>query len=214
MAFSSTIAATRRHVLKLGLLAAAAAASPLLVGCQKMGEKAGEEAPSFKGIDLTGAPYGKDFRLTDPDGKERTLADFKGKVVLLYFGFTQCPDVCPTELTRDVEVLRLLGPDADRVQVIMVTVDPERDTPQVLRNYTAAFHPSFLGLYGDAQRTRETADAFKVYYKKVPTGGSYTMDHSTLTYVFDPEGRLRLALRHEQSAADVVHDLKQILAGK
>lgn len=210
MAFPTVAAPARRRLLALGL---AATMSVLFAGCQKSGES-GAAAPSFKGIDLTGAPYGKDFRLTDADGKERTLADFKGKVVLLYFGFTQCPDVCPTELTRDVQVLNLLGPDAARVQVIFVTIDPERDTGPVIRDYTAAFHPSFIGLYGDAQRTRETADAFKVYYKKVPTGGSYTMDHSTLTYVFDPEGRLRLALRHEQSAQDVVHDLKQILAGQ
>ena len=166
--------------------------------------------PPFKGIDLTGAAYGKDFRLTDPDGKERTLADFRGKVVLLFFGFTQCPDVCPTALTRAAMVKKLLGPLGERFQVIFVTIDPERDTAPVMRAYTAAFDPSFLGLYGSAERTRALADDFKVYYKKVPTGGSYTMDHSTLSYAFDTAGKLRLALRHDQSAEDHALDLRQL----
>lgn len=165
----------------------------------------------FHGLDLTGASYGRDFRLLDAQGRERSLADFRGKVVLLYFGFTQCPDVCPTALSRAAEVKKLLGAEGERLQVIFVTIDPERDTPQVIQPYVAAFDPSFLGLYGDAQRTRETAAEFKVFYQKVPTGGSYTMDHSTLSYVFDPQGRLRLALRHEQNAQDYAHDLRLLL---
>jgi protein SCO1/2 len=167
----------------------------------------------FHGLDLTGASYGRDFRLLDAQGRERSLADFRGKVVLLYFGFTQCPDVCPTALSRAAEVKKLLGAEGERLQVIFVTIDPERDTPQVIQPYVAAFDPSFLGLYGDAQRTRETAAEFKVFYQKVPTGGSYTMDHSTLSYVFDPQGRLRLALRHEQNAQDYAHDLRLLLQG-
>ncbi len=184
----------------------------LASGCQRVGDVV--SGAGFRGIDLTGASYGRGFRLTDPDGQVRTLADFKGKVVLLYFGYTQCPDICPTALIRAAEVKKLLGADGARLQVIFVTIDPERDTPQVIKAYTAAFDPSFLGLYGDAQRTLETAQEFKVYYQKVPTGGSYTMDHSTLSYAFDPQGRLRVALRHEQSAEDYAHDLRQLMSGK
>ncbi len=193
----------------LGFIVVALAVS--MAGCNRAGDAA---TPGFRGIDLTGAPYGRDFRLTDADGRERTLADYKGKAVLLYFGFTQCPDVCPTALIRAAEVRKLLGADGDKLQVIFITVDPARDTPEVILAYTAAFDPSFIGLYGDAKRTRETADEFKVYYKQVPTGSSYTMDHSALSYVFDPQGRLRLAMRHEQTAADYAHDIRQVLAGR
>jgi protein SCO1/2 len=188
-----------------------AALAVFIAGCNRAGDAA---APGFRGIDLTGAPYGRNFRLTDADGRERTLADYKGKAVLMYFGFVQCPDVCPTALIRAAKVKQLLGADGDKLQVIFITVDPERDTPEVIKAYTAAFDPSFIGLYGDAKRTRETADEFKVYYKQVPTGSSYTMDHSALSYSFDPQGRLRLALRHEQTAEDYAHDLRQLLAGK
>ena len=193
----------------LGFIVAALAV--WMAGCNRAGDAA---APGFRGIDLTGAPYGRGFRLTDAEGRERTLADYKGKAVLLYFGFTQCPDVCPTALIRAAEVRKLLGAEGDKLQVIFITVDPARDTPQVIKAYTAAFDPSFVGLYGDAKRTRETADEFKVYYKQVPTGSSYTMDHSALSYVFDPQGRLRLAIRHEQTAADYAHDIRQVLAGR
>lgn len=165
----------------------------------------------FKGLDITGAPYGKDFNLTDHNGQERTLADFKGQVVMLYFGFVQCPDVCPTALSRAVETKRLLGADGERLQVLFVTVDPERDTAPVLKAYMAAFDPSFLALSGDLQRTRDTANSFKAYYKKVPTGSSYTMDHSALSYLFDPSGVLRVAMRHEQTAQDYAHDIALLL---
>lgn len=168
-------------------------------------------APSFKGIDITGAAYARDFSLPDAAGTTRTLADFKGKVVMVFFGFTQCPDVCPTTLSRAVEVRKLLGADADKVQVVLVTVDPERDTPEVLRSYVAAFDPGFVALRGDASATAAMAKEFKVFFQKVPTANSYTMDHTAVTYVFDPKGRLRLALRHEQSAAEVAADLKILL---
>jgi protein SCO1/2 len=168
-------------------------------------------APSFKGIDITGAEYGRGFSLPDAAGATRTLADFKGKVVMVFFGFTQCPDVCPTALSRAVEVRKLLGADADKVQVVLVTVDPERDTPEVLRGYVTAFDPSFVALRGDASSTAAMAKEFKVFFQKVPTSGSYTMDHTAVTYAFDPKGRLRLVLRHEQSAADVAADLKILL---
>ena len=169
------------------------------------------DEPPLRGLDITGAPYGLDFRLTDAQGRERTLADFRGKVVLLFFGFVQCPDVCPTAMLRAVEVLALLGDDGSRVQALFVTVDPERDTPETLQAYTAAFHPSFLGLRGDLVRTRETADHFKVFYRKVPSAGSYTMDHTATSYAFDPAGRLRLAFTPGMSAKDVADDVAVLL---
>ena len=205
------MAFTVRTAFRWLLVFIVAALAVFIVGCNRAGDAA---APGFRGIDLTGAPYGRNFRLTDADGRERALADYKGKAVLMYFGFVQCPDVCPTALIRAAKVKQLLGADGDKLQVIFITVDPERDTPEVIKAYTAAFDPSFIGLYGDAKRTRETADEFKVYYKQVPTGSSYTMDHSALSYAFDPQGRLRLALRHEQTAEDYAHDLRQLLAGK
>ena len=205
------MAFTARTAFRWLLVFIVAALAVFIAGCNRAGDAA---APGFRGIDLTGAPYGRNFRLTDADGRERTLADYKGKAVLLYFGFVQCPDVCPTALIRAAKVKQLLGADGDKLQVIFITIDPERDTPEVIKAYTAAFDPSFIGLYGDAKRTRETADEFKVYYKQVPTGSSYTMDHSALSYAFDPQGRLRLALRHEQTAEDYAHDLRQLLAGK
>lgn len=182
-----------------------------LLACSRNETSETTGVAKFKGIDITGAKYGKDFQLADTDERVRTLADFKGKAVMLYFGFVQCPDVCPTALTRAVEVKRLLGTDGERLQVIFVTVDPERDTNDILKAYMAAFDPTFLALHGNADQTRSTAEHFKVYYKKVPTGSSYTMDHSALSYVFDPNGQLRLALRHEQSAQDYAHDIAQLL---
>ncbi|CAA2108500.1 SCO family protein [Variovorax paradoxus] len=196
-----TFPSTRRTLL----LAAGAGAALTLAGCDRI------LPASFNGVDITGASYAQDFRLTDAEGRERTLADFKGKAVMMFFGFTQCPDVCPTALVRAAEIKRLLGTDGERLQVIFVTVDPERDLPVVLKAYTQAFDPSFIGLYGDLQRTAETAKAFKVFYKKVPTGSSYTMDHSAFSYVFDPKGKIRLVLRHEQSAQECAQDLRQIL---
>lgn len=169
-------------------------------------------SPGFRGIDVTGAPYGRGFALTDFNGQPKTLADYRGQVVMLYFGFVQCPDVCPTALTRASAVMQRLGPDASEVQVLFVTVDPERDTPALLREYMAAFDPSFMALTGDAAQIQAAADEFRVFYKKIPTGSSYTMDHTALTYLFDRQGRLRLALRHEQSEDDYAADLKQLLA--
>jgi protein SCO1 len=178
-----------------------------LSGCQP-----GGSAPRFKGIDVTGAPYGQGFSLTDMNGQPRTLADFQGQVVMLYFGFVQCPDVCPTALQRAVQVMQQLGPElAAKLQVLFVTVDPERDTPELLRDYMAAFDARFLALRGTAEQTQATADAFRVYYKKVPTGSTYTMDHTALTYLFDPAGKVRVALRHEQSAAEFAADVQRVL---
>lgn len=171
----------------------------------------GGDAPKFQGVDLTGANWGRDFALQDPDGKTRTLADFRGKYVLLFFGFTHCPDVCPTALTRAKEMRKLLGADAAKVQVIFVTVDPERDTPGLMREYTAAFDPTFLGLRADAEGTKRAASEFKVYYEKVPTGSSYTVNHGAMTYVFDAQGRLRLGLKHTQSAEEFAADLRTLM---
>jgi len=165
----------------------------------------------FNGVELTGADWGRDFSLLDPDGKTRNLADFRGKYVLLFFGYTQCPDVCPTTLARAVEARRKLGSSADSVQVIFITVDPERDTPALLRDYTKAFDPSFLGLYGDAAQTAAAAKEFKVFFEKAPSGSSYTVNHTALTYVIDPRGRLRLMLQHALGADELAADLRTLM---
>lgn len=160
---------------------------------------------------MTGADFGKDFRLTDPDGRERSLADFRGRYVMLFFGFTQCPDVCPGALARAAEVRRELGRDGERLQVIFVSVDPERDTAPLLREYTQAFDPSFLGLRGDLAATQQVAAEFRVFYQKVPTGGGYSVDHTALSYLFDPQGRLRLLWRPDLSAAQQAADLRALM---
>ena len=173
--------------------------------------------PSFKNTDITGADYAKGFALTDHTGKARTLADFNGKVVSIFFGFTHCPDVCPTTLAEMKGVLDKLGPDdAKRVQVLFVTIDPERDTPALLANYVPAFHPSFLGLVGSPEATAKMAKDFKVFYQKVPgkTPGSYSMDHSAGSYVYDPQGRLRLFVRHGMPLEGLVADFKLLLGGQ
>src|SRR5688572_8288158 len=170
-----------------------------------------ERGPQFKSTDITGADYGKEIALTDHTGKARTLADFRGKAVVVNFGFTHCPDVCPTTLADIAGAVKKLGKDADRVQVLFVTVDPERDTKEVLSKYVTAFDPRFLGLYGDPAATQRAAKEFKVYYEKRKTGGTYSVDHSGQTYVIDPQGRLRLFVRHDRIAADLPADLKTLL---
>ncbi len=165
----------------------------------------------FHGADVSGRGIGKDFTLKDPDGKIRHLADFKGKAVIIFFGFTQCPVICPTALARAVEIKKLLGKDADRLQVIFVSVDPDRDTPELLKAYTHAFDPSFLGLTSDAKHLLETAADFKISYEKIPTGSSYTMDHSTISYIYDPVGNNRLVLNHARTAAECADDIKVLL---
>ncbi len=172
------------------------------------------DVPAFRNTDITGADYGKSLALTDHNGQPRTLQDFRGKVVTVFFGYTQCPDVCPTSLATMSEVMERLGPDADRVQVIFVTVDPERDTQALLAEYMPAFDPRFLGLYGDAAQTAQVAKDFKVFYRKSgDTGGTnYTVDHTAGTYVFDTEGRLRLHVRHGESAENIAADIKALLA--
>ena len=171
--------------------------------------------PEFKNIDITGSTaFGKDFSLVDPDGKVRTLADFKGKVVVMFFGYTQCPDICPTTLTEMQQVMTILGPQSDKVQVLFVTVDPERDTAAILKQYVPAFDPRFLGLRPtDDAALEKIGKDFKIYYKKVPgnSPGSYTMDHTAGSYAFDPDGRLRLYIKHAQGPETLAHDLKELL---
>jgi len=171
-------------------------------------------APKFKLTDVTGVGFGKELNLTDHNGKARTLADFRGKVVTVFFGFTHCPDVCPTTLAEMAQVMKALGPDADKVQVLFITVDPERDTPQLLKQYVPAFHPSFLGLYGDLEATARTAKEFKVYYQKQSprtAGGNYSVDHGAGTFILDREGRLRLFAQYGQGAGALVHDIRILL---
>ena len=168
-------------------------------------------APSYNGTDLTGAGWGRDFHLTDADGRERSLADWRGKYVMLFFGYAYCPEVCPTVLLRAAEVRNALGADKERFQVVAVTLDPERDKPADFAHYAHVFDPSFIGLWGTPARIGEVAKEFHVYYEKVPDGKSYTIDHTALTYVFDPEGHLRLGLGHAQPAALWVADLRKLM---
>ncbi|AYR26260.1 SCO family protein [Herbaspirillum rubrisubalbicans] len=188
----------------------------LLAACATLLAACGQSKPElkFNNTDVTGLDYAKDFALTDHNGQPRTLADFKGKVVVMFFGYTQCPDVCPTTMVEMSNVMKELGPDADRVQVLFVTVDPERDTQQVLAQYVPAFDKRFLGLRGDLQQTEKVAKEFKVFYQKVPgkQPGSYAMDHTAGSYVFDPQGHIRLFVKHGQGPQTLAHDIKLLLS--
>jgi len=181
----------------------------VLAGCDTTAK-----VEAFKSTDITSANFGKDFQLTDHNGKARSIADFKGKLVVLFFGFTHCPDVCPTTLAELALVMKQLGVDAKKVQVLFVTVDPERDTPRLLAQYVPSFYPSFLGLYGDLEATDRTAMEFKVVHQKVAGSrpDNYTMDHSAGTYVFDQSGRLRLFVSYGQGATVLLHDIRILLA--
>lgn len=193
------------------LLAAACALTVSLAACDKL---PGKQKASFQNTDVTGLDYAKGFALTDHTGKPRTLADFKGKAVVVFFGYTQCPDVCPTTMAEMATVMQKLGPLADQVQVLFITLDPERDTQELLANYVPAFDKRFLGLHGTPEQTAKTAKEFKVFYSKVPgtDPGSYTIDHTAGSYVFDRDGRLRLFIRHGQGPDPIVHDLRQLLS--
>jgi protein SCO1/2 len=171
-------------------------------------------AAGFTAIDITGANIGPDYQLFYSDGKPASLRDFKGKYVMLFFGFTQCPDVCPTTLVRASEIKRLLGADGDKLQVVFVTVDPERDTGPLLAEYMRAFDPTFVAVRGNLEQTAKAAKDFKIFYRKVPSGSSYTMDHTALTYVFDANGKIRLAVKHEQTAQQVAADVRQLMQPK
>ncbi|NRF66776.1 SCO family protein [Aquincola sp. S2] len=193
----------RRRCLQAALLAATVAA----VGCDA-------NKPPFKAIDITGADYARTLALSDPNGQPRTLADFKGKVTVVFFGYTQCPDVCPTTMAELAEVKRALGADGAKVQGIFVTIDPERDSPELLKAYVGNFGPDFVGLRGTPDQLKATAKEFKVFYAKVPgkTEGSYTMDHTAGSYVFDTQGRVRLFTRYGSGSKALVDDLKLLLA--
>ena len=169
--------------------------------------------PAFRATDITGADFGRDFALADHTGKPRSLADFRGRVVVMFFGFTHCPDACPTTLAELANAVKKLGSDADKVQVLLVTVDPERDTPQVLSQYVTAFHPRFLALRGSTEETARVAKEFKIIYQKVAGArpDHYTVDHSAGTYIFDPQGRLRLYVSYGQGSEVFAHDIALLL---
>ncbi|HEV8502760.1 MAG TPA: SCO family protein [Casimicrobiaceae bacterium] len=171
--------------------------------------------PKFLASDITGSNFGHGFTLPDASGNTRTLGDFRGKVVVMFFGYTHCPDVCPTTLAELAQAMQRLGADADRVQVLFVTVDPARDTPQVLAQYVPAFDKRFVALRGDSDALAATAKEYKVIYQKQPgpTPGNYSMDHSAGTYIYDPQGRLRLYVSYGQGPEVFVHDIKALLAG-
>lgn len=198
----------KRNTLKL------IAAGALWVGAAGLLTACSESAPKFAAIDVTGADYAHDFALTDHNGQSRSLKDFEGKVVVMFFGFTQCPDVCPTSMNELAEVKKALGKDGDRLQGLFVTVDPERDTPEVLKAYMGNFEPSFLALYTTTpEQLAALAKDYKVYYKKVDgkTETSYTMDHSAGSYVYDTKGKLRLYTRYGTGVQPLVDDIKLLL---
>ena len=172
-----------------------------------------EKKPEFKGVDITGADYAQNFSMTDQFGKTRTIADFKGKAVVVFFGFSQCPDVCPTSMAELAEVKKLLGKDSDKLQGVFVSLDPERDTAPVLKAYMEAFDPSFLALSGSLEQTAAVAKQFKIYYKKVEgrTATSYTLDHSAGSYTFDPQGRIRLYNRYGSGVQALASDIQLLL---
>ena len=196
----------KRRALQLMTGAAAALSLLGLSGCTKA-------PPTFNAVDMTGADYAKDFSLADADGKVRKLGDFKGKVVVLFFGYAQCPDVCPTTMTEMAQVKELLGKDGDKLQVLFVTVDPVRDTPTVMKAYMAAFDPGFIALIPTPDQLIAMSKDFKAYFKKVDgsTPTSYSMDHSAAQYIYDPQGRLRLYARYGTGIAPMVADIQALL---
>ena len=196
----------RRAIFALAWGASLSVAASWLSGCAP-------EKPQFKSIDLTGADYARDFSLLDQHGQLRTVKDFAGKVVVVFFGFTQCPDVCPASMTELAEVKRLLGTDGNRLQAIFITVDPDRDTPELLRAYMANFDPSFLALRPTPAELPQVAKNYKIYYKKVEgkTKSSYSMDHSAGSYIYDPQGRIRLYNRYGSGAALLASDIRILL---
>jgi protein SCO1 len=196
----------RNAIKNIAAYALWAGAAGLLCACS-------ESKPQFASIDVTGANYAKNFELTDHNGQVRHLTDFAGKIVVMFFGYTQCPDVCPTSMAELAEVKKALGPDGDKLQGLFVTVDPERDKPEMLKAYMANFDPTFLALTTTPEKLAELAKDYKVYYKKVDgkTPTSYTMDHSAGSYVYDTKGQLRLFTRYGSGPAALVADIKLLL---
>ncbi len=193
----------------------AAILGALIIGALAAYATLGPRSPErFKAVDITGVAWGHGFELTDHHGQKRTLADFRGKVVLLFFGYTGCPDMCPTTLALLAGAMRELGADADKVQGLFVTVDPKRDTPQLLAQYVPAFYPTFFGLYADEATTQRTVREFKGYSQAngPKEDGSYTVDHSAQVYVFDPAGRIRLFIQPTEATPEsVAHDVRLLL---
>ena len=180
-----------------------------LLGCDASG-------PKFQALDITGAEYARALSLIDPAGRTRTLREFRGKAIAVLFGYTQCPDVCPTTLSNMARVMELLGPEAARVQVLFVTVDPERDLAVLLGEYVPAFHPSFIGLRGEAEQTQAVQREFRVLVQKHGDvkAGNYSVDHSTGSYLFDPRGRIRLLVPYGEKPESIVADLRLLLGGR
>jgi protein SCO1/2 len=195
----------RHPALRVFFAALASVLLVLLAGCN-------DATPQFKGSDITGTRLGKDLALTGTDGKAYTLETLKGKVSIVLFGFTQCPDVCPSSLAELTQVMKLLGKDAKRVQVVLITVDPERDTQEVLRAYVSGFNPDFLGLTGTLEQVKKTAASFKVYYAKTAGAqGNYSMDHSASFYLMDAQGESRVLLSNNIGATAIAHDIQLLL---
>ena len=186
----------------------------VMIGTTGLLSACSRDAPKYTAIDITGADYAKAFALTDHNGQARTLKDFQGKIVMMFFGYTQCPDVCPTSMTEMAEIKRLLGKDGERIQCLFVTIDPERDKPEMLKEYMAAFDPTFLALVPTPEQLAGLAKDYKVYYKKVdgPTPTSYTMDHTAGSYVYDTAGKLRLFTRYGTKPELTAADIRQLLA--
>lgn len=208
-----------KHARRSFVLASALAAALLGAGCERAadGAKAGGSATpaaKFNGVDITGAEYARKLELPDADGKTRRLDEFRGKVVVVFFGYAQCPDVCPTTLAELAAAKQLLGADGDKLQGIFVTVDPERDSAEVLKQYVGRFDPGFIALRGNLEQTKDTAREFKVYFAKVPGSSpdSYTVDHTAGSYLFDPQGRVRLFVRYGSGAKALAEDVKLLLA--
>ena len=204
--YSNSPAGKRQALQWLALAAVSCGALGLLAACA-------DDKPKFSSIDLTGADYARDFSLTDHNGQARSIKDFAGKVVVLFFGFTQCPDACPSALAELVEIKKMLGPQGDRLQGLFVTLDPERDTPEVLKAYMGNFDPGFLALYTNLDKLPTLAKDYKVFYKKVvgKTPTSYSLDHSAGSYVYDTKGRLRLYTRIGSGAAALAADIRLLL---
>ncbi|MEO6030365.1 MAG: SCO family protein [Burkholderiaceae bacterium] len=200
------------RIRRLSVLGLAGVLSAALAGCDYF--KPAPEGAKFQGIDITGASYAGRLSLPDTDGRLRTLADFKGKVVVVFFGYTQCPDVCPTTMAELAQVKKALGKDGERIQGVFVTVDPERDTAAILKAYMASFDPSFVALRGTPEETTAAAKEFKVFFAKVPgkAEGSYTMDHTAGSYVLDGNGKIRLFERYGSGAEALTADIKALLA--
>lgn len=196
----------RNTLKKIAVCAMLVSAGGLLTACSK-------GKPEFRGVDISEVDYARDIQLPDHNGQQRSLKDFKGKVVVVFFGYTQCPDVCPTSMQEMAEVKRMLGKDGDRLQSIFVTVDPERDTAEMLKAYMGNFDPSFLALRGTPEQTAAVAKDFKIYYKKVDgkTPTSYTMDHSAGSYIYDTQGRLRVYYRYGSGAEALAADVRTLL---